>query len=64
MLSEVLQDAPAAFPLLLSVGRKLEQLEVSQLKELQERVAMIVVDKVDSRLATQYAISVLCAQEV
>ena len=64
VLAQVLQDAPAAFPLLLSVGRKVEQLTTVELRPLQERVTGVVDGKLDSRLCTHYCVSIICAQEV
>ena len=64
VLTEVLEQAPSAFPALLSVGRKIELLKTEELHQMQERVASAIVDKVDSQLCTQYWISITCAQEV
>lgn len=64
VLSHIIEDAPAAFPLLLAVGRKLELMSTVNLGELQERVANVVEAKIDSRLCTQYCITLFCAEEV
>lgn len=64
VLTQVIENAPACFPHLLTIGHKIEMLEVEKLKELQERVTTTVAGNIDSRLATQYAISIFCALEV
>ena len=64
VLSRVIEDAPAAFPSLLAVGKKLEDMSADCLRELQRKVAEIVEEKIDSRLCTQYCITLFCAEQV
>lgn len=63
-LARILEEAPAAFPMLLSVGKKLEAMEISSLQAIQEKIGAVIEDKIDSRLLSQYSISLFCAQEV
>ena len=63
-LAHILEEGPAAFPALLSVGKKLELMEMSVLQNVQEKIGAAIEDKIDSRLLSQYSISLFCAQEV
>ena len=64
VLSHIIENAPVAFPFLLAVGRKLELMSPECLGELQERVANMVEERIDSRLCTQYCVTLFCAEEV
>lgn len=35
-LAQILEEAPATFPVLLSVGKKVESMEMSMLQDMQE----------------------------
>lgn len=63
-LAHILEEAPATFPVLLSVGKKVELMEMSLLQDMQEKIGTVMEDKIDSRLLSQYCISLFCAQEV
>ena len=62
-LALVLEEAPATFPVLLSVGKKVEFMEMSMLQDMQRKVGDMIEEKIDSRLLTQYCISLFCSQE-
>ncbi len=64
VLKAILADAPAAFPDLLSVGSALESLQDSDIAPIRQDVVLAVGEGVDSRLATQYSISMMCALQV
>ncbi len=64
ILDRLLARAPAAFPQLLSVVKWLEGVENDKVRSMRERVQESVGQQLDSRLATQYALSILCAQKV
>ena len=63
-LAQILEEAPATFPVLLSVGKKVESMEMSMLQDMQGKVGSVIEDKIDSRLLSQYCISLFCAKEV
>ena len=63
-LAQIIEEAPATFPILLSVGKKLESMEMSTLQEMQGKVGSVIEDKIDSRLLSQYCISLFCAEQV
>ena len=63
-LAQIIKEAPATFPVLLSVGKKLELLEMSTPQTMQEKVASVIEEKMDSRLLFQYCISLFCTKEV
>ena len=60
-LAQIIKEAPATFPVLLSVGKKLE---MSTPQTMQEKVASVIEEKMDSRLLFQYCISLFCTKEV
>ena len=62
-LDEVLSGAPAAFPCLLKVGSNLVKKCSSDLYDIREIICACVPD-IDSRLATQYSLSMLSCQLV
>lgn len=64
VLHQILGDAPAAFPALLAIGKKMENLQESQLKAVRCRITDLIGLNIDSRLATQYAVSILTVAEV
>ena len=64
VLDHLLARAPAAFPQLLSVGKWLEGVKNSEVRALCEDIRENVGRQLDSRLATQYALTILCAQKV
>ena len=63
-LAHILEEAPAVFPGLLSVGKKMELMEMPVLQNVQEKIGAAIEDKIDSRLLSQYSISLFYAQEV
>ena len=56
--------APAAFSKLLSIGKWLEEIDNDSVQSLSNDVTKNVGGHMDSRLATQYAPSIMCAQKV
>ena len=64
MLHHLVQDAPAAFPKLLAVGKWLEGVDEDTVFNMQDSVLRSTGRKLESRLATQYALTILCAQKV
>jgi len=64
VLDHLLARAPAAFPQLLSVGKWLEGVKNSEVRALCEDIRESVGRQLDSRLATQNALTILCAQKV
>ena len=64
VLHHLLQDAPAAFPKLLAVGKWLEGVDEDTVCNMRDSVLRSAGGKLESRLATQYALTILCAQKV
>ena len=64
VLPHLLQDAPAAFPKLLAVGKWLEGVDEDTVCSMRDSVLRSAGGKLESRLATQYALTILCAQKV
>lgn len=64
VLHHLLQDAPAAFPKLLAVGKWLERVDEDTVFNMRDSVLRSTGGKLESRLATQYALTILCAQKV
>ncbi len=64
VLKTILEDAPAAFPALLSVGSTFESLQDADITDLRKEIIEGVGGTLDSRLATQYCISLMCAMKV
>ena len=65
-LERILAYAPGAFPDLLKIGKKLvnECSLNSKLYLVREKVESYFPNGLDSRLATQYALSILCCEMV
>ena len=61
-LENVLTGAPAAFPHMLSIGNEVMQ-RCSELYQIRDRTGCHLPN-IDSRLATQYSLSVLCCNMV
>lgn len=64
VLAEALKRAPSAFPELLSVGKWLDGISDDEVAELRQKVLEKVDGTLDSRLATQYSLSIMIAQKV
>ena len=64
MLPHLLQNAPAAFPKLLAVGKWLEGVDEDTVCNMRDSVLRSAGGKLESRLATQYALTILCALKV
>ena len=43
-LAQILEEAPATFPVLLSVGKKVESMEMSMLQDMQGKVGSVIED--------------------
>ena len=64
-LEDILTNAPAAIPDAIRIGQDVVAVDSSTLNDIAEQIKDVVGDaNIDSRLAMQYAFSVLCAQEV
>lgn len=64
-LEDILTNAPAAIPDAIQIGQDVVAVDSSTLNNMAEQIKDVVGDaNIDSRLAMQYAFSVLCAQEV
>ena len=65
-LEDILTNAPAAIPdAIQQIGQDVVAVDSSTLNNMAEQIKDVVGDaNIDSRLAMQYAFSVLCAQEV
>ena len=64
-LEDILTNAPAAIPDAIRIGQDVVAVDSSTLNDMAEQIKDVVGDaNIDSRLAMQYAFSVLCAQEV
>ena len=64
-LEDILTNAPAAIPDAIRIGQGVVAVDSSTLNDMAEQIKDVVGDaNIDSRLAMQYAFSVLCAQEV
>lgn len=63
-LQSLQKNAVSAFPKMLSVGSKLEQMEASDLYKIREEVYSAVGTSFDSRLATHYAFIIASTQQV
>ncbi len=61
-LDNVLRNAPAAFPNLLSIGNQLSR-RTDELQSIRDEITRCLPD-IDSRLSTQYSLSVLCCKLV
>ncbi len=61
-LESILTGAPAAFPYLLSIGNQVVQ-RCTELYQIREKI-ISCIPNIDSRLATQYSLSVLCCNLV
>ena len=65
ILEDILTNAPAAIQDVIRIGRDVVDVDSSTLNLMAEKIKGAVGDaNIDSRLAMQYAFSVLCAQEV
>ena len=64
VLDNLLQDAPAALPHALLVGKDLVMTESSTLRNLSTAVGDVLGSGVDGRLAMQYSLAILGAQTV
>ena len=64
VLDNLLQDAPAALPHALLVGKDLVTTESSTLRNLSTAVGDVLGSGVDGRLAMQYSLAILGAQTV
>ena len=60
----MLKQAPSAFPKLLSLGKWLDNIKEEDVYAMRQRVQDRVEGALDSRLATQYAMTIVCAQKV
>ena len=66
-LEKILSLAPAAFPDLLKIGKKVVSecsALNSKLYSVRDKVESFFPNGLDSRLATQYALSILCCEMV
>ena len=63
VMATILEQASAAFPDALRVGKYLEDLGSEDLKMACERVCQIIPN-IEQRIAMQYALSILAAQKV
>ena len=63
-LNNLLEDAPAAFPTLLQIGHKLINGTIYSIRGAIESMLRHGASLIDSRLMTQYAISIAMAQKV
>lgn len=65
VLHDLLNNAHAAIPSALKVGQRLAKIDKTTIESLSSKIdEMLNEYKKDSRLTTQYAVSILCAQEV
>ena len=64
ILDDLLQIAPAAFPKLLKVGKCLDDISDDEVRSMREQVLDKVDGVIDARLATQYVLTIMCAQKV
>ena len=63
-LDAMLSEAHRALPEAVAIGKWLVQLPQSHLYEMVEKVQEVMLGKLDGRLAMQYAIYIVCSQEV
>ncbi len=61
---QLIQRASSAFPKLLSIGNWLEGIDNDTVHGFSERIREVVDGHMDSRLATQYALTIMCVQKV
>ena len=65
ILEDILTNAPAAIQDAIRIGRDVVDVDLSTLNLMAKKIKGAVGDaNIDSRLAMQYAFSVLCPQEV
>ena len=63
-LDKILTNAHCSLPDAVSIGHKLTTLEQKTIHEKVEKVQDVLGGRLDGRLAMQYALYTLCAQEV
>ena len=63
-LNDILANAHRALPEAVSIGHWLENVSEETVYEMVDRVQSAVGGRMDGRLAMQYALYTLCAQEV
>lgn len=63
-LASLLSEAHWALPQAISIGKWLKELPQQSVDDMVKRVHTAVEGEVDGRLATQYALYILCAQKV
>lgn len=64
ILEEMIKKAPAAFPKILSLGKWLDKITDTDVAVMRQQVLDKVGGMLDSRLATQYALTIMCAEKV
>jgi len=64
ILDEILMLVPSAFPKLLSMGKWLDSIQEETVYTMRKLVEEEVDRILDSRLSTQYALTLMCAQKV
>ena len=64
ILDQMITDAPAAFPKLLGLGKWLDNITDGDVRAMRQRVMDEVDGVLESRLATQYSLTIMCAQKV
>ena len=65
VLSNLLNQAHATIPCALKVGRKMAKVDKTTIETVSSNIDELLKEyKKDNRLSTQYAVSILCAQEV
>lgn len=63
-LDAMLGEAYMAIPEAISVGKWLSLLPQSDIYEMVDKVQEVIGGRLEGRLAIQYAMTILCAQEV
>ena len=65
VMDDLLKKAVAAFPVALSIGKKIEDLVAADLYLIRDKFELAVGHRLDdSRLTTHYALIIACAIEV
>ena len=65
VLSDLLNNAHAAIPIALKIGRKLGKVDRSRIESISSEIDDLLKEyKKDNWLSTQYAVSIFCAQQV
>ena len=63
-LESLLSDAHKALPEAIAIGKWLTELPQQNVDAMVKQVHSVISGELDGRLATQYALYILCAQEV